>query len=182
MSLRIIGGKFRGRILKTPKSEITRPTMSMLREAFFNICSATIEGAKFLDLFAGSGAIGIEAISRGAKFVTCVEQNPQAIHCIKENIELLKIASQIQVLKANVLQALDRLDCSYDIIYIDPPYDQAIHKVFESIDRNKLLSFDGSLFLEQRYKSETKLEENPFHLVDARRYATAQLYHFRHKE
>lgn len=85
MTLRVIAGKYKGRSLKTPKATSTRPTQGMLREAVFNICQNEIEGAFFLDLFAGSGAMGFEAISRGAMKATLVEQNRQAQLCIKEN-------------------------------------------------------------------------------------------------
>jgi 16S rRNA (guanine(966)-N(2))-methyltransferase RsmD len=181
MTLRIVGGKFRGRNLKTPNTEHTRPTTSMLREAFFNICAGTIEGARFLDLFAGSGAMGIEAISRGAIFTTCIEQDAKAFQCIKENVELLGIEPQVQSLKMDVLKALPRLLSPYDIIYVDPPYDQEALKVIGLIHQHTLLSPGGELFLEQRYDSKIKFTECPFEFVESRRYGIAHLHRFRCK-
>ena len=180
MSLRIVGGKFRGRILKTPKTDTTRPTTSMLREAFFNICAGYIEGSRFLDLFAGSGAMGIEAISRGAIFSTCIEQGAQASQCINENVTLLGIEPQMQVLRADVLKALPRLLSPYDIIYIDPPYDHDAIKVIRLIHAQKLLAPRGQLFLEQRFEAKIDFNNCPFELIDSRRYGIAHLHHFRH--
>ncbi len=180
MSLRIVGGKFRGRILKTPKTDSTRPTTSMLREAFFNICAGSIEGARFLDLFAGSGAMGIEAISRGAIFTTCIEQGAQASQCIKDNVTLLGIEPLVQVLRADVLKALPRLLSPYDIIYVDPPYDLDAHKVLRLIHAQKLLSPLGELFLEQRFEAKNDFKDCPFELINSRRYGIAHLLQFRH--
>jgi len=180
MSLRIVGGKFRGRILKTPKTDSTRPTTSMLREAFFNICAGRIEGARFLDLFAGSGAMGIEAISRGAIFTTCIEQGAQASQCIKDNVTLLGIEPLVQVLRADVLKALPRLLSPYDIIYVDPPYDLDAQKVLRIIYTQKLLAPLGELFLEQRFEAKNGFKDYPFELIDSRRYGIAHLHQFRH--
>jgi 16S rRNA (guanine966-N2)-methyltransferase len=181
MSLRIVGGKFRGRNLKTPNTDNTRPTTSMLREALFNICSGHIEGARFLDLFAGSGAMGIEAISRGAIFTTCVELDAKAYQCIKANVELLGIEQQVQPLKMDVLKALPRLLSPYDIIYVDPPYDQEMLNVLRSIAQHTLLSPSGELFVEQRYDAKIHFTDCPFELIESRRYGIAHLHRFRHK-
>jgi 16S rRNA (guanine966-N2)-methyltransferase len=152
----------------------------MLREAFFNICAGSIEGARVLDLFAGSGAMGLEAISRGAVFTTCIEQDGKAAQCIKENVELLGIEPEVQVLKADVLKALPKLLSPYDLIYVDPPYEQEALKVLQLIHEHKLLAIDGALFLEQRFDSKTQFIDCPFQLIDSRRYGTSHLHRFRH--
>jgi len=178
MSLRIIGGKLRGRILKTPKGDTTRPTTSMLREALFNICAGLIVEARFLDLFAGSGAMGVEAISRGALFATCIDRDGQAIQCIKDNITSLGIEPEVQILKADVAKALPKLMSPYDVIYIDPPYDQEALNVLRLLHEYKLLVPGGMLFLEQRYDSKIDWTESPFLHVGSRRYGTSHLHQF----
>ena len=91
MTLRIIGGKFKGRLIKTPKGEKTRPTSAILRKAVFDICQNQITDARFLDLFAGSGAMGLEALSRGASHATFVERDKHSVSCLKENLALLNL-------------------------------------------------------------------------------------------
>jgi 16S rRNA (guanine966-N2)-methyltransferase len=148
MTLRMIAGLFKGRQIKTPKTTSTRPTQAMLREAIFNICQNEIEGARFLDLFAGSGAMGLEAISRGASHSTFVEQNRQAILCIKENIAMLKVESQTKVIAADAARAISLLkDQQFDLIYIDPPYDIG----FDPSPAVPLLAPNGILFIEGRH-------------------------------
>ena len=91
MNLRIAGGLLKGRVLKTPDSDTTRPTTGMLRQAVFNICQDWMPEARFLDLFAGSGAMGFEAISRGASFVTFVESDSRASQIIRDNAEAFEV-------------------------------------------------------------------------------------------
>ena len=181
MSLRIVGGKFRGRLLKAPKSNDTRPTTSMLREAFFNICAGHIEGARFLDLYAGSGAMGIEAISRGAIFATCIEQSASAVKCIQENVVLLGLEPEVQILRADVSKALPRLLSPYDLIYIDPPYHHEAEQVLQLIAQHRLLAPRGELFLEQRFDAKAGFSNSPFELLESRRYGIAHLHRFRQK-
>lgn len=150
MSLRIIAGKFKGRTLKTPKGKSTRPTQGMLREAVFNICQNEVVGARFLDLFAGSGAVGLEALSRGAFFATFVEQNRFALQCIKENGEILGATSAMQVIPSSAEKALALLkkqEAQFDLIYIDPPYDLSMDLSLIA----SILAPQGTLFLEERF-------------------------------
>ena len=109
MTLRIIAGAYKGRLLKTPKGPSTRPTQGMLREAVFNICQNEIEGARFLDLFAGSGAMAFEALSRGASRIILVEENRNAIACIRENLSLLKAEERAALLPVKAARALQLL-------------------------------------------------------------------------
>jgi len=179
MSLRIVGGAFRGRILKSPKSDNTRPTTSMLREAVFNICSQQIEGARFLDLFAGSGAMGFEALSRGANFATFIERDSHAAQCIKENAALLGVEAKVQLFKAPVLKVLPRLEGPYDLIYIDPPYAQETLHILAAIHQHRLLAPEGTLFLEERYEGQADFTHTPFQLINSRRYSNTHLHQFK---
>lgn len=149
MTLRIIAGLFKGRFLKTPKVDSTRPTQGMLREAVFNICQNEIEGSRFLDLFAGSGAMAFEALSRGASQAALVEQNRAAISCIKENAAALGVESKIALIPTDAhraLQILLKAGRKFDLIYVDPPYDM----VFDLDLLVPLLSPSARVFAEER--------------------------------
>ena len=176
--MRIIGGIFRGRVLESPKTNATRPTTSSLREAVFNIAAPWIEGARFLDLFAGSGSMGCEAISRGASFVTFVEKEAKALECIRNNISSLGIEQQTQVLGLDVRKALMRLMSPYDVIYIDPPYEQEASETLSLIIEKGLLTPNGRLFLETRFK--TSLPTLPrLERIDSRKFGDSHLHQFR---
>lgn len=183
MTLRIAGGAFRGRILKTVKSSKTRPTTSMLREAVFNICAEWVFNARFLDLFAGSGAMGFEAISRGATFATFIEKDRRAVQCIRENASLLQIEPQVQILALDAKTAIARLLSPSDLIYIDPPYDFDTTEIFHLLIEHNLLAPRGLVFLEERYNPKAKPPTNlhpSLELFESRRYGIAQLHQFRH--
>src|SRR5229473_7004975 len=125
--MRIISGKYRGRKLKSPPSLQTRPTSDRLRETLFNILTSRIEGARFLDLCAGSGAVGIEALSRGAAHVTFVDRSRQMYALIETNLKALDVSDdEIQVVSREALEFLRRRATkeavAFDIIFFDPPY------------------------------------------------------------
>src|SRR5262249_40855980 len=107
--MRIISGIYKNRILASPKGLTTRPTSEKLRGALFNICQSYVEGAVFLDLFAGSGAMGIEALSRGAASSTFIDDDRESIRCIKANLESFHIQAQAHVLKGDVFESVDKL-------------------------------------------------------------------------
>lgn len=173
MTLKILGGEFKGRLLKAPSEKTTRPTQGVLRAAVFNMCQQEIQGASFLDLFAGSGAMGLEALSRGASHACFVEKDRAAAACIKENIELLKVKDRAEVFCSDALSALSKMEKPFDIIYIDPPYGVPVEKVVEAILIKKLLK--SLLFIEEREKAETVIEHPLLSLYDKRRYGIALL-------
>ena len=182
MSLRIIGGLFRGRILKSPKTLTTRPTTSMVREAIFNICQDLILDARFCDLYAGSGAMGFEALSRGAQFVTFIEKDKIASTCIRENTQLLQVEEKVQILSMDVKKALSQLTAPYDIIYIDPPYDTSTIESLETISKKRLLTPNGLLFLEERHEKKSQsFEIENLSLIESRRYGIASIHLFQMK-
>jgi 16S rRNA (guanine966-N2)-methyltransferase len=119
--MRVIGGEFRSRRLKTLPGLATRPTPDRLRESLFNILAPRIEGATFLDAYAGTGAIGIEALSRGAAHAIFVEKNRAAVEVIRDNLHSLGIDSRAEVFTAKALTVLERLKA--DIVFLDPPYE-----------------------------------------------------------
>ena len=119
--MRITGGIYRGRVLKAPDGLEVRPTQDRVREALFNILMHDIAGARFLDLFAGSGAVGFEAVSRGAASATFVEMNPRHIAFIRSNAELLRLSPEI--VQADAFSFISSYSGSpFDLVYADPPY------------------------------------------------------------
>jgi 16S rRNA (guanine966-N2)-methyltransferase len=119
--MRVIAGEFRSRKLKSIPGLATRPTPDRLREALFNILQTRIEGAVFVDAYAGTGAVGIEALSRGAKHVYLLERNRTALEAIRENIVALGIGGRVTVAAGPVLTTLPQY--AGDIVFLDPPYE-----------------------------------------------------------
>ena len=127
--MRIIAGEFRSRTLEAPAGLATRPTTDRLRETLFNVLAPRIEGAVFLDLYAGSGAVGIEAISRGAASVVFVERAEAALKVLRKNMERLGIDAGFRIQTVGVSASLRRLAAGpgtgFDLVFLDPPYDSA---------------------------------------------------------
>jgi len=119
--MRVIAGEFRSRKLATLPGMATRPTPDRLRESLFNILAPRIEGATFMDVYAGTGAVGIEALSRGAGRAIFIERNRAAVEVIRENLHALGIESRAEVFTAKAHTVLERL--TGDIVFLDPPYD-----------------------------------------------------------
>ena len=127
--MRVIGGELGSRRLETPRGMATRPTSDKLRETLFNVLGASVAGAKFVDLYAGSGAVGIEAISRGAEFVWFAEKAPPAVAAIRANLRALKIAGGYALEDRGVAKLLVSLEKrerpEVDVVFLDPPYEAA---------------------------------------------------------
>jgi 16S rRNA (guanine(966)-N(2))-methyltransferase RsmD len=139
--MRVITGKAKGHRLKVPKGTTTRPATDLVRGAIFSILETTIDDwAEVLDLFSGSGALGIEALSRGAGWVDFVEQKPRCCGIIKENIAKTKLTAQAHIYCCSVTKALSFLDKEYNIILMDPPYaDSSIGNVVTQLATSKLV-------------------------------------------
>lgn len=120
--MRIIGGEFRSRRLKTLPGMDTRPTPDRLRETLFDVLAARVEGVVFLDAYAGSGAVGIEALSRGAQRAIFIERSRAAVEVIRENLRSLGVESRAQVIAAKTATALERTAAG--IVFLDPPYER----------------------------------------------------------
>lgn len=123
--MRIIAGTYRSRTIITPKGDATRPTTDRARESLFNILSHNLDlkGVSVLDLFAGSGAFGFEALSRGASHVTFVENDRKALEAISENVEAFDVKNVVSVIKLDVYKWLSGASREYDLVFADPPYD-----------------------------------------------------------
>jgi 16S rRNA (guanine966-N2)-methyltransferase len=151
--MRIIAGTYRSRILQSLKGLALRPTSDYLRETLFNVLGPAVEGSRFLDIFAGTGAVGIEALSRGAAGVVFIENHAPAAALIRKNLESLEIRTGVTVLALDAANALDTLqtkhkpqDSGFDFVYIDPPYAAA-----DQYDR-VLQLLGAALFLSPRAK------------------------------
>ncbi len=187
----IIAGLYRQQKLKSPKGNHTRPTSSRLREALFNICQQKIEGARFLDVFAGSGAMGLEALSRGADSVSFIESSKDAIQCIESNVEHLKVRSQCQLLRGEafaMLCLLEKHNKKFDIIYVDPPYRTLVPgsslfysiEVIQWIDTHSLLVPGGLLFIEEDFNAQPHMDQLlTLELINSRRMGQAALQQYK---
>jgi 16S rRNA (guanine966-N2)-methyltransferase len=157
--MRVIAGKYGRRRLAGPGKIPLRPTGDRLRETLFNILGAAVEHSYFVDAYAGTGAIGIEAISRGAERVFFLEKHPATARLIRNNIETLGIGDVTEILDGDVEQGLERLAARHifaDFIFVDPPYDQAAEyvKTLEFLDASHLLAPTGTIIVEHFHKLE----------------------------
>lgn len=149
--MRIISGKYKGRYLVSFKADHIRPTMDRIKETIFNKLMMYVDGAKVLDLFAGTGNLGIEALSRGATHVTFVEKNNKSMNIIKENIQLLKIDhSDFQTHLKDVLIFLkQQKDATYDLIFIDPPFTEKMaHDVMTALAQSSVFGPETRIVIE----------------------------------
>ncbi len=149
--MRVIAGSAKRMPLKTVEGMDTRPTTDRIKETLFNMISEYLADSYFLDLFSGSGAIGIEALSRGAAHATFVEQSKKAMNCIRENLKFTKLDNRAEVYEADVINALSRLEGKrvFDYVFMDPPYNQLLEKkVLEYLQDSSLLSKDALVIVE----------------------------------
>lgn len=159
--MRIITGSAKGTKLKTPRGLAIRPTADRVKESVFNILRSHILNSKVLDLFAGTGNLGLEALSRGASHATFVEQSLTSIALIKENAKLTKLSDQITILKANVLSQIPKFTEKFDLIFCDPPYNQSLVKqVLFHIDQTAILADGGILIVEYSQHESLELDLN----------------------
>ncbi len=150
--MRVITGKARGTKLLGPEGLETRPTTDRIKESLFNMINQDLYDASFLDIFSGSGAIGIEALSRGAKDSTFIENSKTALKCLQENINKTKFNNESTLLNMDVERALNQLgnkNKKYDVIFMDPPYNiDIINTTLLHIIENNLLRSGGYLIIE----------------------------------
>jgi 16S rRNA (guanine(966)-N(2))-methyltransferase RsmD len=178
MSLRITGGEARGRSISSPDGRAVRPTSSKIRQALFNILGKRVVDAQFLDLFGGSGLMGIEAISRGAAGLTTIEQDRKLAANISNS--LAKLNYEADVIVGDVRERLGDLEGSkFDIIFADPPYKSPLAKsVLQLVDRYGLLSDDGIMIIEHAKETDLPLEKVALKLTNQREYGQTSLSFF----
>lgn len=183
--MQICSGKWKGHQLLTPKGSKVRPTSARLREALFNILMSQVVDADILELFAGSGALGLEALSRGARHVTFVEHDRSVAAILKKNIQRLHASEQTSVIVKDATQVVPKLKQTFDLIFADPPYEQQLgHETVLLVDRHRLLRPRGLLFIEEGTRA-LDLADLPLEtlaLNRRRRYCRANLWEFSRRE
>lgn len=172
--MRIIGGELRGRRLIAPRGRKVRPTADRIREAVFNILTGTCRGACVIDLFAGTGALGLEALSRGAESAVFIDIDRVAVDVIRRNILTCGMASRGQAVRWDIrrnLNCLQGLVRTANLVFMDPPYGQGLAAhALDHLHRDRLLSPDAHLVIEQALNEPTAVLEGPYRLADQRRY------------
>ena len=177
--MRIISGKARGTKLTTIEEITTRPTLDRVKESLFNIIQSKVRDSVVLDLFAGSGALGIEALSRGASKAYFCDTNKKAISAIKQNLEKTKMLEQAEIINKDFNECLISIKEPFDLIFLDPPYklDLTGNAVRTIINRN-LLKEDGIIIVEtdEEKRDLEELENIPnISVIDKRKYGRASL-------
>ncbi len=159
--MRIIAGSLRSRRLVFPKTRKTRPMTDRAKEMIFDILGESVHGAKVLDVFAGSGSLGLEALSRGADWVTFVEKGPWGVKSIHENLTRLNLTEKAEVIRTDAFRALGRLERegqSYELIFLDPPYNKGlVKKILRRIDGSVIVTAQTQLIL--HHSRQEKLPE-----------------------
>jgi 16S rRNA (guanine(966)-N(2))-methyltransferase RsmD len=168
--MRVIAGKFRSRTLRSLKGRAMRPTSDRLRETLFNILGAAVEGATFVDLYAGTGAVGIEALSRGARKAIFVEQHAPAAALILRNLKSLGIGVEAEVLPVDSLRGLERLDARRvhaQFVFLDPPYAETeeYEKALDFLGRSPLVAPGGRVIAEHLRKRTLPEQSGELELV-----------------
>lgn len=156
--MRVIAGSARRIQLSVPQGRNTRPTSDRIKETLFNMLQDEVEDAVFLDIFSGSGGIGIEAVSRGAKKAVLIENDRNAIICIKENIRRTRLEEKVVLHQAEVMQALRHLECGADkfsLVFMDPPYNKGWElKVLHFLRHADILTEDALVIVEASMETE----------------------------
>ncbi len=180
--MRVISGTLKGRRLSAPKGRALRPTSDRVREAIFDILQGDVQGRKALDLFAGTGALGIEALSRGATKAVFVEANPHFFAVLKRNLDDLGLQEKAEVLHREVTTGIKTLAGQgeeFDLVFLDPPYGKGLaHRTLRALSEEKILSREGLIIAE--HSREEELEDIVLlERIDQRRYGRTLVSFFR---
>ena len=176
--MRVIAGKARGIRLQAPKGQRVRPTLDRVRESLFNILGPRLPGARFLDLFAGTGANGIEALSRGAEHCAFVDDDVRSLRIIRANLETVRLAQAAEVFRYSLPSGLARVGAEpgYDIVFADPPYDfKKYDALLDGLSQHHLLQGGGIVVIE--HDAQTALPDGcgPLRLDRQTRYGDTRL-------
>ena len=172
--MRIIGGKFKGRKLRPVQGTRTRPTSDRTREAIFNIIAPQVRGARVLDLFAGTGAMGLEALSRGARSAVFIDVSRQSLSVLRENLAVLSLESTIRVIRWDLTQNLSCLHSmprAFDLVFLDPPYNKnLIIPALDHLHLSQSMEDGARIIVEHSQLEPVEPDALPFETVDQRRY------------
>jgi len=161
--MRVISGKARGVVLKTPQGLLTRPTADRVKEALFSIIQFDLPAARVLDLFGGTGQLGIEALSRGAKSAVFVDAQDAACRLIKENLKKTRLEDQAQVVRGDYMSYLTRCKNQFDIVFLDPPYaEKFLENALKKLSEIDILESGGIIVAERPVEKELSLNLEGF--------------------
>jgi 16S rRNA (guanine(966)-N(2))-methyltransferase RsmD len=183
--LRIIAGEFRGRKIKEPGLDTVRPTKDRIRQAVFNVIAAFVPGASVIDIFAGSGAYGLEALSRGAEKAIFLEKNPVCSRVIKENIDVLGVSSRSELVTADAFEWVREMEEKprFDIVFADPPYNMGMARnILIHINRYDILNHSGLLVIEHHGEEALPDSEGVFTLLKRKTYADISVSFYRRND
>jgi 16S rRNA (guanine966-N2)-methyltransferase len=192
--MRVVTGEAKGRKLKGPKTAGTRPIIERVKQALFNILSTRVEDARFLDLFAGTGSVGIEALSRGAASATFIEMNAKVLKLVRENLQITGLADRAETLHSDAFKFLQAHAANgsatsrrvYDIIYVAPPqYQEMAARALSMLDGSPLVAAGGQVIVQIHPKERPGVAAVPLthlELSDERRYGSTLLMFYRLKE
>ncbi len=174
MAVRIIAGELKGRKLHLVRGTKTRPTANRTREAIFNIIALQVRGAGVLDLFAGTGAYGVEALSRGAKFAVFVEIDRNSIEGLQVNIRNLSLESQSKIIRGDPtrnLGCLSSLQTGFDLVFMDPPYGKdMITPTLANLHASQSITAGTRVVVEHSAREPVSTDQLPFEIADQRKY------------
>jgi 16S rRNA (guanine966-N2)-methyltransferase len=183
--MRIIGGSVKRRSIKSPSaSQGVRPILGRIKKSLFDIVRLRLEGCRFLDLYAGSGAVGIEALSRGAALATFVDRNPHCLSIIRQNVSRLRLFDRSRIVKADATRDLQVAGGPFDLIFMGPPYHDQNWKAFaltqptlQAIARAQILN-DGGWVIGQHHAKETPVQLPAWRLFRQESYGDSRLSFF----
>jgi len=178
--LRIIGGEAKGRRLKAPQGAGTRPTADRVRETLFNILGQRLHGERVLDLYAGSGALALEALSRGASAAVLVERDRVAAQICAENAAALGYAARAQIVRAEVAQAVRRVPGPFDLVFVDPPYAEGPAAALQLLADLQLVAPGGTVVAEHDKRDEPAERYGALVRKDVRRFGDTAVSFFEH--
>jgi 16S rRNA (guanine966-N2)-methyltransferase len=174
--VQVIAGIAKGRKLKSLPGLTTRPILARIKKSLFDIIRLPVIEAHFLDLYAGTGAVGIEALSRGAKLAVFIEKDLNAIKIIRDNLQLTRFSDQGQILQGNVFDLLQKIGQAYNIIFVGPPYELGVTKdTIANIDKNQVLAKDGLVVAQHHFKEPMDIKVGGLFMYRQERYGDTRL-------
>jgi len=177
---RILAGALKGRRLVTPRGDVTRPTADQVRIALMDTLTPWLDGARFLDLFAGAGGVGLEALSRGAAHVTFVERDARAVAALRQNVEALGLAGASRVVRGDVARELDALgEGPFTLVFLDPPYDTEVATTLAVLGTSDLLAPSALVIAQHFTKRPPPAQAGRLAAFRTRRFGETTLTFFR---
>ena len=183
--MRVVTGEAKGRKLKAPKTTGTRPIIDRVKTALFDILSTRVEDARFLDLFAGTGSVGIEALSRGSASATFIEMSHSVLKLVRENLKITGLADRAETIHADAFKFLQNCQDEYDIIYVAPPqYHEMAARALGILDTSPLVAESGLVIIQIHPKERAGVAAVPLtrlQLTDERKYGSTLLMFYEMK-